>query len=473
MLGIWRQLSILSIAQYFIVAWLCPGERGIPMNGARPVRYLMVLLLFALTLFVTPDTPSVRAALASASAAKTPGIATSAPGNVTYHDGSVMAGTMNVYAIFWQPAGSVVDPNYNNLIMQYYNDVGGSGLYTLMNQYTQNDGGAPTSALLADSWVDANPYPGSGNLTQQQIIQEIQTAMQKNGWKAGPSNYFAVYTAEGIADKGDCGYHSVVPADTIILGYIPYPAGTCLVVPKSPNNCQICDSAISISAHEQFEAATDPFYYTSQYGSPGWYYQTTTGEIADLCTYPFYSTFQFGTLLYDNGNANESWNGHFYLIQEMWDNGANGGKGGCSQGSQTAEYPIPTSDSGTWGIARGPDGNLWFTEGIGKIGKITPDGAITEYPVPTPNSGPVGITTGPDGNLWFTEFATGQIGRITPSGAITEYPIPTFGSEPDGITAGPAGTLWFTEYQANQIGRLSPGESVARFGGVHSKLHSQ
>src|SRR5438552_7846346 len=105
------------------------------MNGARTVRYLIVLFLFALTLIVTP-TPSARAATASGAAARTPRISASTPakvayqggpvipllnnavthyrelpGNVTYHNGPVMAGTMNVYAIFWEPAGWVVDPH--------------------------------------------------------------------------------------------------------------------------------------------------------------------------------------------------------------------------------------------------------------------------------------------------------------------------------------------------------------------------
>jgi len=32
-------------------------------------------------------------------------------------------------------------------------------------------------------------------------------------------------------------------------------------------------------------------------------------------------------------------------------------------------------------IASGPDGNLWFTEPTGKIGRLTPAGALTEFPV--------------------------------------------------------------------------------------------
>ena len=409
-----------------IAVWLSPCERGIPKMAARLVRFLLVLFLFTITLALTvkPDTSSTRAAMGSGTAARTPRVATSTPGNMTYHGGPVMTGTMNVYAIFWEPQGWTVDPNYNGLITQYYKDVGGSSLYKLMEQYTQASGGAPTSAVLADSWVDPDPYPGRGipmpAPTQEQIIREIQNVMKTKGWQAGPSTYFAVYTAEGVVDTSDkeCAYHSVVPSTTLIFGYIPYPAGNCLgLLPTSPNTCLACDSAISVSAHEQFEAATDPFYYASPQGSPGWYYQTTTGEIADLCMYPYSSTTKLGALLYENGNANQSWNGHFYLIQEMWDNRANGGKGGCSQGSQIFEYPIPTNGSFPFDIIAGPDGNLWFTEAnpaLGKIGRITPTGAITEYPTPTSDSSPEGITAGPGGNLWFTEQGGDAIGKITP-----------------------------------------------------------
>jgi len=42
---------------------------------------------------------------------------------------------------------------------------------------------------------------------------------------------------------------------------------------------------------------------------------------------------------------------------------------------------------------------------------------VTEFSAGvTPSSEPKGIAAGPDGNLWFTEGATSRIGRIT-SGA--------------------------------------------------------
>jgi streptogramin lyase len=120
-----------------------------------------------------------------------------------------------------------------------------------------------------------------------------------------------------------------------------------------------------------------------------------------------------------------------------------------------SEFALPAG-SAPAGIVTGPDGNLWFTEASGKkIGRITPLGTVTEFPVPTAGSRPLYITSCPDGNLWFTEFVGNKIGRITTSGVITEFPIPTPGAGAVDITAGPDGNIWFTENGNNQIGRLS------------------
>jgi len=127
----------------------------------------------------------------------------------------------------------------------------------------------------------------------------------------------------------------------------------------------------------------------------------------------------------------------------------------------TIYYSIPTSSSFPQGIASVPDGNLWFTEqSAGKVGKITPSGAITEY---STGGFPTGIVAGPDGNLWFTEFNTDKIGEITTSGTITEYQIPTANSYPVLITPGPDDNLWFTERGANQIGRVTTGGAFTEF----------
>ena len=165
------------------------------------------------------------------------------------------------------------------------------------------------------------------------------------------------------------------------------------------------------------------------------------------------------------------------------------------------EFPIPTGASQPRGVAAGPDGAIWFTEGRGnKIGRITTTGTITEFPLPHASSVPSAITTGSDGALWFTELGSNRIGRISTAGAITEYTSPSLGvymaAGRDGalwfteggptigkittagvvseytlptqtglgyIALGPDGAMWFTEGYANKLGRVTPSGIVSEF----------
>jgi len=114
------------------------------------------------------------------------------------------------------------------------------------------------------------------------------------------------------------------------------------------------------------------------------------------------------------------------------------------------EYPLPRG-ARPRGITAGPEGTIWFTEyGAGKIGRITPAGAITEFAL-APGSGPEDITFSSDG-LWFTESAADRIGRIRTDGTMTEIQVPA-GSLPSGIAAGLA-SIWFTMPGRSRVGTI-------------------
>ena len=106
----------------------------------------------------------------------------------------------------------------------------------------------------------------------------------------------------------------------------------------------------------------------------------------------------------------------------------------------------------------GPDGNIWFTEGLAdKIGRITPNGQMTEYQVPPPGGNPGSLCAGPDGNLWFIDDAE-HIRRITTSGMfLGNFIIPTPGSRPATLTVGPDKNVWFIEPNGNKIGQITTG----------------
>ncbi len=130
------------------------------------------------------------------------------------------------------------------------------------------------------------------------------------------------------------------------------------------------------------------------------------------------------------------------------------------------EFTLPAANSGPGSITAGPDGNLWFLEYSGKVGRTTTSGVIIEFQnLSEPPMFPGGITAGPDGNIWFTEFIIGDhpenilsnICRITPTGSIAKFPVPSYGTDV-AITAGPDGNMWFTHYYASGasgIGRIT------------------
>jgi virginiamycin B lyase len=131
-------------------------------------------------------------------------------------------------------------------------------------------------------------------------------------------------------------------------------------------------------------------------------------------------------------------------------------------------FKIPTAASSPQAIVAGPDKALWFTEFAGQhIGRIpmtaTSAGQIHEYFVPQPNPGlytgnganPDWMARGSDGNLYFTDNGGGAIGRITPSGTVTAYNTPEQPSFGGSIAAGPSNTLWFTEGGTPNTGRIT------------------
>jgi len=126
-----------------------------------------------------------------------------------------------------------------------------------------------------------------------------------------------------------------------------------------------------------------------------------------------------------------------------------------------------------FGLAPGPDGNMWFADlgcaGLGRctLVRITPDGRFTAFRHGLyAGSVPFDIAAGSDGNLWFTdEGSTPAIGRITPAGHITEFSRGLNpGSEPFEIVAGPHGDLWFTDQgRTPAIGQITADGRITEF----------
>lgn len=134
-------------------------------------------------------------------------------------------------------------------------------------------------------------------------------------------------------------------------------------------------------------------------------------------------------------------------------------------GSLTPEGTLtrfPTnSDSQLSGLIGGPDGNIWFIDLGGHVGRMTPTGDVTLFTVATnaqnSTTGP-SIGRGPDGNVWFS-YEPGKIGRITPNGVVTQFTLP-HGDQISAITAGPDGGVWFLQAPTGPASFFQPARLV-------------
>ena len=155
---------------------------------------------------------------------------------------------------------------------------------------------------------------------------------------------------------------------------------------------------------------------------------------------------------------------------------ANGTKiGRITTAGSITEFNLPSGTHDATGIAKGPDGNMWFTDSTGNaIGRITPAGAVKEFSIPTSSADPQGIVAGPDGNLWFTEASAtlGKVGKITTAGVISEFTLPTHSGAPNAIVNGPDGNLYVGETGAPNLAKVTTAGAITEFatpsGGVHA-----
>jgi streptogramin lyase len=137
-------------------------------------------------------------------------------------------------------------------------------------------------------------------------------------------------------------------------------------------------------------------------------------------------------------------------------------------------YSVPAQPGGQpypYMMVGGPDKNLWFTScGGGTISRMPLPTSTTLAPVffqapPVPGVGRAqmwGIAPGPDSDMWAADI-DGAIDRVplsaTDSSQVTNVKV---SESPRWVTTGPDGAIWFTEYiqgqiQANgMIGRIVP-----------------
>jgi hypothetical protein len=284
--------------------------------------------------------------------------------SVRYHDGPVMH-THTAYLIFWQPKGYTFDAQggdaaFQAAIGQYFRDVSGSAFYGMLGQYFDFQGPIKNSVTLGGTYVDTAPFQHcahhahcqhaaasqSDPLYDEDIIAEVQRAMQAKHWKSGGDHQFFVFLPTGAQACQDrtadaactfikhnqafCGYHSWLPQDdgtpiiyaTISSAATARPACINPIayrVGPSPHGDWLLDAELSTLSHELVESVTDPMPTEANQG--GWYDASahplgnSVEEIADRCQDAY------GAVRADGSNVTLG-NGHRYILQAEWSNAA-------------------------------------------------------------------------------------------------------------------------------------------------------
>ena len=287
--------------------------------------------------------------------------------NMTWHNGTIMPSS-TTYAIFWLPAGTHYEPpsgssatdaandtRYENLLIRYFQDVGGSDIYATTTQYTGSNGAIANNSTFGGSFVDTNAYPHAGTtadpLTQTDLQAEVESVRSGQGWPTGVSTEYFIftgYTIQSITPDGSksttdyCAYHTHYDAgggNTVVWANMPDarslndPGGS-VCADFNVNGDNYADVEISITSHEHLEAVTDPepTKSGSTYGG-GWYDDVDhfAGENGDKCAYSFGITNDIGANIYMNG--------HPYKVQREWNNAA--GDGVTSYRGCTMSYNPP------------------------------------------------------------------------------------------------------------------------------------
>ncbi len=320
--------SIINLGLGLLLPYFASAQQ---QNAVPPILALSPLnhTVDNHVIHVLPKTP-IRQARAA--------MATKNPGPLLYAKGGSVMNDVTIYAIYWAPpklqngAPALMSSAYQALQTQLISDYPGHGLANNNTQYYQNINGAisyiSSQGRFGGSYIDTSPYPNSKCkasttpntcITDADIAAKAQEVAALNGWPSGLNSLFMIYTSKGedvcddssassqCANTDYCGYHSYTDqtSPTLIYAIMPYGDPVGCGGAKTPNNNPAAEAAMNTASHEITEAITDPLI-------DAW--ATADGEeIADICG-------GFGAFTWKSGTANQMWNGHFYALQQEYNN---------------------------------------------------------------------------------------------------------------------------------------------------------
>jgi copper transport protein len=131
-------------------------------------------------------------------------------------------------------------------------------------------------------------------------------------------------------------------------------------------------------------------------------------------------------------------------------------------GERFTAYDIPTAGSTPVGISVDRQGNVWFAEAAGGIGKVDPaTGRITEYAPPSERNAldePTAVFPDPrTSTIYISEHGGHTITAFNPMlGIFREYPSLNEGGLPFGMAMDSYGNLWYAQHEVDRVAVIDP-----------------
>jgi hypothetical protein len=242
---------------------------------------------------------------------------TSGSNGISYHGGAVMLSNPNIYVIWY---GNWSGNTATTIVPNFLGSLGGSPYEHINSTYYSNAGHVTGGVTYAGSTTVAYPYGTAlSDSNVQSIVSDAITS------KALPSDTNGVYFVLTSADVNEtsgldtkyCGWHShgSIGGSDIKYAFVGNPdrsPSACAAQTSSPNGNAGADAMLSIVAHEQEEAISDP-------DLNAWF-DRQGNENADKCAW----TFGTQSTASNGSKYNVTLGGNQYLIQQNWVNASGG-----------------------------------------------------------------------------------------------------------------------------------------------------
>ena len=271
-------------------------------------------------------------------------------GEMIYHGGAVMHGTVPVHLV-WYGAWS---SSQKAIVTDLISGASGSPWMGIMRTYYDSVGPAATSLVVGSTVSDTSLTQGS-SLDLTKIWNTITGHISGGRLPLSSTAMYAVLTSPSItvADfcTHACGWHSSWTAWSTDIKFMwignaaTQCPGSCGVRSPSPNGDGGVDAMASVIMHEIAETGSD-----ADPGSFGAWYDADGDENADKCAWTFGSTYTTA----DGSLANVHWGSRDFLIQQNWVNVVPGFCALSAPTTSPSPTPLPPSTSTSSPLAPSP-----------------------------------------------------------------------------------------------------------------------